>query len=360
MVNTAPNPAAETVADPSKLFYGTQMCYIFMRLHHALYVRLRTARQLAAAAARANRNAPASGAHTADSEGPGKPVYNYFLGQVLSLVEGTLDNGRFEEFCRSLLGNKSYVLYTLDKLIAQTVKHLQAMANDENVTKLVGLFVYHHHSGRAVDPAVYRDHVACILSHTMEDVFRIQLMAAPECVTSTGHSQVGVQHLGILTPPSPSEADEAAAAEEEAALTLDTAIAGPVPPPQSSPRAASAMAITASLRARGGSMVLDTAAANATANSAAGQSAAGRGLTVAGKTPKAVVSDDEGSSSSEDEEAEEGRGTTSVGENEEGGSDADTDDARARGRVSSYPYCQLDYGTDSDKRDTDVVFRAAS
>jgi hypothetical protein len=51
----------------------------------------------------------------------------------------------------------------------------QAMANDENVTKLVGLFVYHHHSGRPVDPVVYRDHVACILSHTMEDVFRIQV-----------------------------------------------------------------------------------------------------------------------------------------------------------------------------------------
>jgi paired amphipathic helix protein Sin3a len=52
-------------------------------------------------------------------------VYNYFIGQVLAMVEGTLDNTRFEEFCRSLLGNKSYVLYTLDKVVAQAVKHLQ-------------------------------------------------------------------------------------------------------------------------------------------------------------------------------------------------------------------------------------------
>jgi hypothetical protein len=52
-------------------------------------------------------------------------VYNYFVGQVLAMVEGTLDNTRFEEFCRSLLGNKSYVLYTLDKVVAQAVKHLQ-------------------------------------------------------------------------------------------------------------------------------------------------------------------------------------------------------------------------------------------
>ncbi len=173
---------AQTVADPSKLFYGTQMCYIFMRLHHALYVRLRIARQLAAAAAttQANRSAShgsplyASSTSTAEVDQT-KPVYNYFLGQVMSMVEGTLDNTRFEEFCRTLLGNKSYVLYTLDKLVAQAVKHLQAMANDENVTKLVGLFVYHHHNGAHVDPTVYRDHVACILSHTMEDVFRIQV-----------------------------------------------------------------------------------------------------------------------------------------------------------------------------------------
>jgi paired amphipathic helix protein Sin3a len=168
---------AHAVQDPSKLFYGTQMCYIFMRLHHALYVRLRIARQLAAAAAQAARPGTHSALHTsaaAESDNS-KPVYNYFLGQVMSMVEGTLDNARFEEFCRTLLGNKSYVLYTLDKLVAQAVKHLQAMANDENVTKLVGLFVYHHHNGSSVDPVVYRDHVACILSHTMEDVFRIQV-----------------------------------------------------------------------------------------------------------------------------------------------------------------------------------------
>lgn len=179
LVNSTPNATSEKVADPSKLFYGTQMCYIFMRLHHALYIRMRIARQLAAAvaAAQGRSHAPSrcDSSEQADTTSDGKPVYNYFLGQVLSLVEGTLDNTRFEEFCRSLLGNKSYVLYTLDKLVAQAVKHLQAMANDENVTKLVGLFVYHHHSGRAVDPVVYRDHVACILSHTMEDVFRIQV-----------------------------------------------------------------------------------------------------------------------------------------------------------------------------------------
>lgn len=177
---TADKAASNTVKDPSKLFYGTQMCYIFMRLHHAMYVRLRIAKQLAADATQSNRYGAGTQDDEESSPASKRPVYNYFLSQVQGLVEGSVDNARFEEFCRTLLGNKSYVLYTLDKLIAQAVKHLQAMANDENVTKLVGLFIYHHHhdsnsSNNAVDPAVYRDHVSCILSHTMEDVFRIQV-----------------------------------------------------------------------------------------------------------------------------------------------------------------------------------------
>jgi hypothetical protein len=133
-----------------------------------------------------------------------------------------------------------------------------------------------------------------------------QLMATPDCMTSRGQSQVGVQHLGILTPPAPAEGVDSTVAAEASAMTLDPAIvagananAG-VPAPQMSPRT-SAQAINASLRARGGSMVLDTAAANATASSGLGTGNAGRGLIVAGKTPKAVVSDDENSSSSEDE-----------------------------------------------------------
>jgi histone deacetylase complex regulatory component SIN3 len=233
------SPASEAgacaVQDPCKLFYGTQMCYIFLRLHHAMYVRLRAARQLAAEAAQAQAQAMAEGVHPHDleaemfigegaggsssGEGAGagaggastkpapKQVYNYFMSQVLALVEGTVDNARFEEFCRSLLGNKSYVLYTLDKLIAQAVKHLQAMANDENVTKLIGLFVYHtnkqegrHASASAsgssgagtqgVDPVLYRNHVSCILSHTMEDVFRIQVRLFSLAAVSCGFSVV--------------------------------------------------------------------------------------------------------------------------------------------------------------------------
>jgi histone deacetylase complex regulatory component SIN3 len=230
-------PSTELVKDPCKVFYGTQMCYVFLRLHHTLFTRLSLARQLAkefvlsadtstsvasapvlaeetaggggnnsnegtasavtsaTATNHSNNNNSNNSATGGSGEKKTKPIYNHFLGQVFSLVEGTMDNARFEDFCRWLLGNKSYTLFTLDKIISQLMKHLQAMASDDNVTKLIGLFVYHHNHqsnsnnintnssssnnrGRGVDPNLYRQHVAHILSHTLEEAFRIQVLSS--------------------------------------------------------------------------------------------------------------------------------------------------------------------------------------
>ena len=77
-----------------------------------------------------------------------KPPYQAFLGQLYALIEGAIDGNRYEDSCRQLLGNKSYTLFGLDKIIQQTLKCLQAMTNDESVNKLIGLFVYHKSKGR--------------------------------------------------------------------------------------------------------------------------------------------------------------------------------------------------------------------
>lgn len=234
------------VTDPSKLFFGTQMAYIFLRLHHVLFTRLSLARQLArdqAAAAptkhplaylddasddegdrAADGNDHAAGA--AGGHGPsGENRYSAYLALLHSFVAGTTDATRYEECCRQLLGNQSFVLYTLDKVVQHAVKCLQAMANDDCVHKLVGLFVYHRgrRSGAAsqkgsatgaasapgaasagavsthaeVDPDLYLSHVGAILAHTMEEVYRLQLVA-PTDVTSR-NVEVTCQFIGIMS-----------------------------------------------------------------------------------------------------------------------------------------------------------------
>ena len=177
---------ANLVTDPSKIFFGTQMSYIFFRLHHTLYWRFVLARRLANESIAANGSAevhPMKQFDESEDEGESckpvddtKPVYNCFLSQLYALMDGSIDNARFEDVCRQLLSNKCYFVYTLDKVIQQLLKCLQSMANDENVTKLVGIFMYHRSHPEGVDPVAYQQHVSSTLAHTLEDVYRIQLI----------------------------------------------------------------------------------------------------------------------------------------------------------------------------------------
>lgn len=54
---------------------------------------------------------------------------------------------------------------------------MKAMANDDSVNKLVGLFVYHRsRSGvEGVDAELYLNHVAHTLISTHEEVYRLQV-----------------------------------------------------------------------------------------------------------------------------------------------------------------------------------------
>lgn len=125
--------SAEPVENPSKIFYGTQMCYVFFRLHHTLFNRLEILQQLALDAEKkdlsSNRLSERGSTHkhpinpsyvyvppTADNcdssvaeettvtpsttpvNGEAeskviekKPVYPTFLGMVQSFVSGSMD-----------------------------------------------------------------------------------------------------------------------------------------------------------------------------------------------------------------------------------------------------------------------------
>lgn len=47
-----------------------------------------------------------------------------FIHALYSLLDGSAENAKFEDDCRSIIGNQSYVLFTLDKLIYKLVKQV--------------------------------------------------------------------------------------------------------------------------------------------------------------------------------------------------------------------------------------------
>jgi hypothetical protein len=127
-------------------------------------------------------------------------AYSCLLSQIMAVVDGTIDASKFEDSCRQLLGNKSFFLYTIDKILQQALKCLQAMANDEIITKLVGIFLYHRSRNikSGTLPSLYRKHVAHCLSNTLEEVYRLQYVTRAVGDTR-GNSAVVCQFLGTLS-----------------------------------------------------------------------------------------------------------------------------------------------------------------
>jgi hypothetical protein len=46
-----------------------------------------------------------------------KEKFEIFLGGVLSAIGQMIDANKYEDFARSVLGNKAYLLFSFDKLI---------------------------------------------------------------------------------------------------------------------------------------------------------------------------------------------------------------------------------------------------
>lgn len=43
---------------------------------------------------------------------------------LYNLLDGSAENAKFEDECRAILGNQSYVLFTLDKLIYKLIRQV--------------------------------------------------------------------------------------------------------------------------------------------------------------------------------------------------------------------------------------------
>ena len=51
------------------------------------------------------------------------------MSALYNLLDGSADNAKFEDDCRAILGNQSYVLFTLDRLIVKLVKQVCRLFN---------------------------------------------------------------------------------------------------------------------------------------------------------------------------------------------------------------------------------------
>ena len=66
--------------------------------------------------------------------------YAKFIKSVLLLIKGQLEPSKFEEQCRSTLGNDSYIFFSFEKLVNCAARSLLSLTTDEIGSKFLGLF----------------------------------------------------------------------------------------------------------------------------------------------------------------------------------------------------------------------------
>jgi len=208
-------PTADALRRPAEdgrtVFLGTAPCYVFFRLYQLLFERLSRARELcaeqrgdmnlvahptdrhvSAQAEKRAKEATDGAADDADMEGSDGAtksktpldLYQHFLTAVYGTISGSLDQSKFEDECRNLMGTASYMLFTMDRLVNNTVKQFVTVVNDLQVTKMRALWVYQQSlRGGPLDAQVvssYRSNCAVLLSQRNEDCYAIEYQKSPD------------------------------------------------------------------------------------------------------------------------------------------------------------------------------------
>ncbi|XP_039159223.1 paired amphipathic helix protein Sin3-like 2 isoform X2 [Eucalyptus grandis] len=151
----------------SRLFYGNDNFYVLFRLHQILYERILSAKTSSLCAEMKRRTLKDS-----CSSDP----YARFMSVLYKLLDGTLENAKFEDACRDIIGNHSYILFTLDKLIYKLVKQLQTVASEDMDNKLLQLYEYEKSRKQLID-AVYYENTRIFLHE--ENIYRLEFSSSP-------------------------------------------------------------------------------------------------------------------------------------------------------------------------------------
>ncbi|GAV73182.1 PAH domain-containing protein/Sin3_corepress domain-containing protein [Cephalotus follicularis] len=151
----------------SRVFYGNDDFYVLFRLHQILYERILSAKMNSASAEMKWKTL---------KDASSSDLYARFMTALYNLLDGSADNAKFEDECRAIIGNQSYVLFTLDKLIYKLVKQLQTVATDEMDNKLLQLYEYEKSRGHMkLADSVYHENARVLLHE--DNIYRLEFSA---------------------------------------------------------------------------------------------------------------------------------------------------------------------------------------
>lgn len=117
-----------------QVIYAPHTVYSFFRFFYDIYERLLKVKLILSQGGKEQEYSKIEfGSYEFDSEV--EKEYNGFLKTVCQVLRNTFDSGKFEDKCRSMFKNDSYVFFTFDKLVNYAAKSLQALSSDECSSK---------------------------------------------------------------------------------------------------------------------------------------------------------------------------------------------------------------------------------
>lgn len=117
---------------PYALFFVNNNWYLFLRQLHIFLDRLSKLHTQSSALdmkKSAENTAPESSAEVTMTNTPSR--YTQLLDKICSVLNGTLENGQFEDDARDLFGIHAYVSFTMDKVVHNIVRQLQQIISDD-------------------------------------------------------------------------------------------------------------------------------------------------------------------------------------------------------------------------------------
>lgn len=164
-------------ANTSDTYYGPVPVYLFFRLYHILFKRLERTKKTCEQPDIQNRKVHKHPIDRTDEEketlsysgellspAARKNGYEMVLALVFSLLQGTLDSGKFEDECRNLMGSASYFLYTIERLIQGIVKQLLLVVSDAKAMETIkALDEYRSSRSAAAMAKVYQCNSAALM-----------------------------------------------------------------------------------------------------------------------------------------------------------------------------------------------------
>jgi histone deacetylase complex regulatory component SIN3 len=104
---------------------------------------------------------------------PALDPFNTFLDLLYSLIDGSIDQAKYEDEIRSLFGMTSYILSTMDKVLYQLVKQIESVFSCASCSQLLTLFMYERQRSPSFSESAYQQN--CLSKLMEEPCYRFSL-----------------------------------------------------------------------------------------------------------------------------------------------------------------------------------------